>query len=951
MTGRTRTLAVGLALVAVLAAGVGVLSGRAGPAAVPRLDLRTEKYRLGNGLEVILRRESRLPVVAVNLWYHVGPANEVAGRTGFAHLFEHMMFEGSGHVAEGEADRLLEGVGTSENASTNFDYTDYIVPDVPANQLELALWLQSDRMGFLLDQLDQTSLSNQQAVVRNERRERIDDAPYGLADEEVYHRLFPAGHPYYADVMGSHADIQAARLDDVRDFFRHYYVPNNASLAIVGDIDVARTKALVEKYFGTIPRGPDVPRRVIPASALVGEQRVALTDTVELPRVTMSWLTPPIFQPGDYDANVTSRLLDGTRASRLPRRLVHDLRIAQSVAVEVESLADASVFTITATAKPGHNLGELESTIDAELADLAHRGPTGAEVDAAKTAIIARSVGNLDDLGGFGGLADQLNFYNHYLGDPDRIDDDLRRTAAVTPDRVRRFAASQLDPRHRVVVEVVPGSKQPVPDPPAPPEPADAGDNGNGNGAGAAAPSAEPWRNTVPSPGPAPTTSVPPVQRFKLANGLVVWLVESHRLPMLSASLVSRLGSASDPPDRPGLTDLATGTLDRGTNHRDALGLSGELEAAGATLTNDTGKDETWLSASALTSHAPAALAILADAARNPTFPADEVDRVRDADLVALRQSRDNVDTIAETVAAREVFGRGHPYGHRPTGTEDGLRAATIDDLRRAHDQAFTPATTALVLAGDVTAAQARTLADEAFGSWAGTPASGATTGGTGPSGGTGPPTPGPSPENRILLVDRPGASQTALVLAAPGIARADPDYERLLVTNQVFGGGFSSRLNQNLRETKGYTYGAYSRLDTYRGAGLLTITMDVQTPSTADAVGETRREAATLTASGVTADELGRAKQWLAGSVPSLFATRADTLKTLETLYVQDLPADYYQTRPARLAGITAADVAAVARRRFQPGAFTVVAVGDRAAIEAPLRALQLGPVSPSSP
>ncbi|HEV7862674.1 MAG TPA: pitrilysin family protein, partial [Acidimicrobiia bacterium] len=359
MIKRTRTLVATLAAVTLLAAGMGCGSGPAGGVAVPRLDLRTEKYRLGNGLEVILRKESRLPVVAVNLWYHVGPANEVAGRTGFAHLFEHMMFEGSGHIDEGQSDRLLEGVGSSENASTNFDFTNYIVPDVPANQLELALWLQSDRMGFLLDRLDQTSLSNQQAVVRNERRENYDGAPYGLADEELYHRLFPKGHPYYPDIIGSHADIQAARLDDVRDFFRHYYVPNNASLAIVGDIDVDATKQLVEKYFATIPRGPDVVRRVVPAPPLTTEQRVTLTDTVELPRVTMAWLTPPILRSGDYDANVTSRVLNGTRASRLSRRLVHDLRIAQSVSSDVDSMADGSVFTITATAKPGHSLAEL----------------------------------------------------------------------------------------------------------------------------------------------------------------------------------------------------------------------------------------------------------------------------------------------------------------------------------------------------------------------------------------------------------------------------------------------------------------------------------------------------------------------------------------------------------------------------------------------------------------
>ncbi|HVW32128.1 MAG TPA: insulinase family protein, partial [Acidimicrobiia bacterium] len=630
MTGRVKALALGLGLVVLLAAGVAVL-GTAGPAEagrvpVPHLDLRVEKYKLANGLEVLLRRETRLPVVAVNLWYHVGPANEEPGRTGFAHLFEHMMFEGSGHVEEGLSDKLLEGAGTSENASTNYDFTNYIVPDVPANQLELALWLQSDRMGFLLDRLDQANLSNQQAVVRNERRQNYDDAPYGLAYEETIHRLYPAGHPYHAAIIGSHRDIQSATLDNVRDFFRHYYVPNNASLAIVGDIDVAHTKELVEKYFGTIPRGPEVTRRVVPAPPLTSEQRVAMTDDVTLPQVTMAWLTPPAFQPGDYDAAVTKEILGGNRASRLTRRLVHDERIAQSVDVDLDSLADGSAFTVTATAKPGHTLAELERSIDDELGRLAGTAPPRPEVDAAETAIIARTVSSLDDLGHFGGLADQLNYYNHYLGDPDRLNDDLQRTADVTPARVRRFAAGELDPGRRVVVEVTPGPKMKVDDPPVPPQSKAAASGAAGN----PPVSAEPWRNTAPSPGPAPTTPIPAVQRFTLGNGLPVWLVESHRLPMMSASLVSRLGSAADPTDRPGLTNLTTGSLDGGTAQRDALGLSKELEAAGATLGNDTGKDGTWLEATALTSHAPEALSILADVVLHPAFPADEVERVRD---------------------------------------------------------------------------------------------------------------------------------------------------------------------------------------------------------------------------------------------------------------------------------------------------------------------------------
>ena len=591
--------------------------------------------------------------------------------------------------------------------------------------------------------------------------------------------------------------------------------------------------------------------------------------------------------------------------------------------------------------------------IDAELADLARRGPTRAEVEAAKTAAIARSVRGLDNLGNFGGLADQLNFFNHYQGSPDGIEGDLHRTDAVTAERVRRFADRYLDPGRRVVVEVAPGPKMPVDDPPAPqheedeaePEADDAaGANAEADAkAGEPPASAEPWRDTVPAPGPAPSAPAPPVQRFTLDNGLSVWLVESHRLPTVSASLVSRLGSAADPPERPGLADLTTGALDGGTTQRDALGLSRELEAAGATLGDDTGMDGTWLTASSLTGHAQATLGILADVARNPTFPADEVERVRDEKIVSLRQSRDDADTIAETVTLREVYGAGHPYGHASKGTEDGLRAATVDDLRRAHARAFTPATTALLLSGDVTAGEARKLAEGAFGTWTGdeTPA------------GAGPPDTGPpagSPDG-VLLVDKPGASQTAVVLAAPGLARSDPEYELALVTNQVLGGGFSSRLNNNLRETHGYTYGAYSNIDGFRGIGLISIDMAVQGPSTADAVREALHEAENLAASGATPDELARATQSLAGSARTLFDTNSSTLSSMRTLYLDDLPADYFVTRPGRLARITTTDVAGVARRRFASGSFTVVAVGDRAAIEAPLRALNLGPLGLRSP
>src|SRR6266568_9668370 len=395
------------------------------PLEVPQL--KFEKYKLDNGLEVILSEDHRLPMVAINLWYHVGPANELPGRTGFAHLFEHMMFEGSRHVPGSSHFHFLEAAGASDiNGTTDFDRTNYF-ETLPSNQLELALWLESDRMGYLPDKLDQANLSNQQDVVRNERRQSVENQPYGLVEEELFHQLVPKGHPYYASIMGSHEDIQATKLDDVKDFFRRYYAPNNASIAIVGDIDGARTKALVEKYFGSIPRGSAVTPVDVKTPPIASERRAVVSDKVELPRVYQAWITPPIFQAGDAEADLTARILGGSKASRLYRSLVFDKKIAQTVTANQQSLQLGSVFQISATAKPGHTAEELEKAIDAELATFAAGGPTPEEVAAAQNALYSATVLSLENLGSMYGIANRLNTYNHFLKDPGYLNHDLAR--------------------------------------------------------------------------------------------------------------------------------------------------------------------------------------------------------------------------------------------------------------------------------------------------------------------------------------------------------------------------------------------------------------------------------------------------------------------------------------------------------------------------------------------
>jgi zinc protease len=894
----------------------------------PQIDLSFEKYTLDNGLEVILREDDRVPVAAVNLWYHVGPANEVAGRTGFAHLFEHMMFQGSGHTDPDSYFPHLESVGgTGINAGTNFDYTDY-TEDVPSNALETALWLESDRMGFLLDTLDQAQLANQQSVVRNERRETTESTPYGLSGEAIYQQLFPEGHPYHAAIIGSHEDIQAATLVDVRDFFRRYYVPNNASLAIVGDIDPAATKVLIQKYFGSIPRGADVRAPQVDVPQPTSERRLTVTDQVELPAVTMSWVTPTAFAPGDAEAGVAAAVLGGGKTSRLYEALVHRTRIAQDVSASQESLGHGSVFTITATAAPGHTADELEASVQRELDAFAAKGPTQEELAAVETMIRSGTVFGLEQPAT---VADQLNRYNHYLGDPGYLNKDLQRYADVTTEGVTRFAEAQLTRDRRLVVHTVPGTKVLPPDPPVPAQ--------TEVEAPAPVPSAEPWRSTVPPVAPGPAPSLPEAQRFELANGLPVYLVERHGLPLAAASLVSRWGAAADPPDRSGLAEFSADMLDEGTQTRDALGIAREIEALGASLSTSADGESSRIDAAAPAPQLGGAMAVMSDVARAPAFPPGEVERVRGELLTGLAQRGDDPSAIASSVITSELYGEQHAYGRTGADTAAGLAAITRDDLQRFHQQAFSPATSALILAGDLTVDQARTLAEAQFGSWRGT--------------GTAPPPAGPpvpSPE-RVFVVDHPGSNQTTLELAQPGISIADPDYVALTVLDAVLGGGFSSRINLNLRERNGYAYGAFSSVSAGRGVGLITLDANVQTRYTGASVRELLDEVTTLRNAPVTDDELSLAKESLGQSLPLTFSTVASAAGTISGLYLSDLPPDYYRKLPDALAGISAADVQAVARARLQPDQMKVVAVGDRAELDGQLGELQLGPIAYRKP
>jgi len=423
------------------------------------LQVPYRQFTLANGLNVILHRDTSIPVVAVNMWYYVGSANEKPGRTGFAHLFEHLMFEGSKHVPEGQFDILLEGAGGDNNGSTANDRTNYVI-DVPSNALELALFLESDRMGYLLDTMSPQRVDGQRDVVKNERRQSYENRPYGMASIELDKMLWPSNHPYSWPTIGYMEDLTAASYEDVVEFFKKYYAPNNASLVIAGDIDFDRTRALVEKWFGEIARGAVVEPIAPPAAILTGVQKKTLTDKVALPRLYLAWLTPRFYAPGDSALDITSSVLAGGKNSRLYKRLVYEMQIAQDVSAFQQSAALGSQFQIVATARSGHTAEELKTVIDEELDRLRRDGPDPREVQRAINQMEASFYERMEKVGGFGGKADQLNAYKFAGGGPDYFAEDLARYTSLSVADIQSAAVQWLPADRRVELVVEPGERR-----------------------------------------------------------------------------------------------------------------------------------------------------------------------------------------------------------------------------------------------------------------------------------------------------------------------------------------------------------------------------------------------------------------------------------------------------------------------------------------------------------
>ena len=896
------------------------------PLEVPQL--KFEKYKLQNGLVVILSEDHRLPMVAVNLWYHVGPANELPGRTGFAHLFEHMMFEGSRHVPGSSHAHYLEAAGASDfNGTTDFDRTNYF-ETLPSSQLELALWLESDRMGYLPDKLDQANLSNQQDVVRNERRQSVENQPYGVVEEGLFHQLFPKGHPYYGDVIGSHQDIQSAKLEDVRNFFKLYYAPNNASLTIVGDFEPEHAKELVEKYFGTLKRGEEVPRITAKTPPIHAERRALIQDNVQLPRVYEAWLTSPIFKPGDAEADLTATVLGGGKSSRLYKKLVYEKQIALDVAANQQSLVLGSEFQVQATARPGVKPEDLEKAINAELDAFRTNGPTEEELKRARNVLESRIIEGLETLGGFGGVADRLNSYNHYLGTPDFLGADIARYESASVESLKAFGQNQLGNNQRVVVYGVPGKQDLGAEVPTPK--AEAKDTAKLGGEPVNA-DAE-WRKDPPKPGLSGALHLPVPQQFKLSNGLTVLYSERPGLPVVAASLVLRSGSGANPADKPGLASFTARMLQQGTTTRNALQIADSAADLGASLGSRASMDSSSVGTHVLTRNFPEALELLADVALHPTFPKDEIERVRKEREAELVQEQDDPFSVATRVMRTALYGAHNPYGYPDIGTSDSLKTISREDLLKFWQEHYFPNDAAIIIAGNIKLATLKPLLEQAFGAWKpGQPAATATGALE-------------SSDARLILVDRPGAPQTALECYELGAARSTPDYVPLEVVNTELGGLFSSRINMNLREAHGYTYGAGSTFAYHRQPGPFLAYSAVRTDVTAPATTEIFNELRRMRDTQMTPEEMKLSKDSITRSMPGRFERGGDAVGTFAELFIYDLPLDYFSRFPDAVDAVNPEQAQATAQKYIHPEKIAVVAVGDRSKIEAEMKKLNLG-------
>jgi zinc protease len=879
-------------------------------AAQSAVEIPYERFVLPNGLTVLVHEDHKAPIVAVNVWYHVGSKNERPGRTGFAHLFEHLMFNGSEHYDKEFQDPLERAGATDLNGTTNEDRTNYFA-NVPTSALDLALWLESDRMGHLLGALTQAKLAEQRGVVQNEKRQN-EDEPYGKVWDFLTPRLYPANHPYSWTVIGSMADLDAAKLDDVKAWFQSYYGPANAVLVVAGDIDVATAKAKVERYFGDIPSGPPVARQETWIAKRTGSQRGVMQDRVPQARLYKVWNVPEWGSAdGDYLSLAASALSTG-KSSRLFKRLVYDEQIATDVDASVELREIGGLFTIEAGVRPGVDPARVEQAIDEELARLLAAGPTAVELQRAKTLTRAGFIRGVERIGGFGGKSDVLAKGEVFAGRPDYYKTQLARVAAATAAQVRGAAVRWLSDGV-YTLEV-----RPFPEYAVAPSGAD--------------------RSALPRAGTPPDAKFPTLERDSLSNGLKIVLAERRSIPLVRFDLLLDAGFAADQFAQPGTASLAMSMLDEGTATRTALQISDRLADLGATLGAASRLDVSSVSLETLREQLDPALALYADVILHPAFPRADFERLRKQRLVQIQREKADPIGMALRVLPRVIYGDGHAYANPWTGSGTEASTAKIrrEDLVEFHRTWFKPNHATLVVVGATTMAELKPRLERLFAAWRP---------GEVPRKNIAAVTPSARPQ--VYLLDKPGSEQTVVIAGNPAPPKSNPDEPAIETMNAVLGSDFGSRLNMNLREDKHWSYGAGSFIRDARGPRPFIAYAPVQTDKTRESIVELQKELREIVgARPVLPAELDRAKASLTLTLPGTWETIAAVAGTIDEIVAFGLDDRYFDTYADNVRAQTPASVTSAATRTVLPDHLVWVIVGDRARIESGLRSLDLGEI-----
>lgn len=852
-----------------------------------------EKYVLDNGMTVILHEDHTLPVASLNIWYRVGAKDEAVGRSGFAHLFEHLMFMGTRRVPGGDFDTIMESGGGWNNATTSEDRTNYFSMG-PAELLPTLLWLDADRLEDLGKEMTLEKLNKQRAVVRNERRQSVENVPYGKANLAIYQIMFPDGHPYHGTVIGSHEDLEAATVDDVKNFFAKYYVPSNASLVVAGDFDPNEIKALVNQMFGTLPRGSEVIHAEADPVQWEGVKTLTYTDNVQNARTHLVYHSPARFKPGDAEMDLAAEILASGISSRLYQELIYKNELATDVSAYQASMLLGSLFFIEATAKPGVDLKTLEDAIDRAVATFLKEGPTNDELERQKAQLEYSAVSELQSILN---KADRLNMYEFYYGEPNSFKADLDRYRNATPDTVRDAARNVLTNDARLVMRVIPEIKTPDDNP----------------------------REAKPESASTKAFDPPTPNSFKLSNGIQVHHWQRSELPLVELRFMWPRGSDYDPPTQSGLSALTTEMLDEGAGERSAIEFSDRLDALGASFSAGSGHESTTARLSALARNFGDSLELAADAIIRPRFDKGEWDRVHQLHLEQLKQRADFPAAVASRVGMRAFFGDGHPYSRSSAGSVETVNAFSLDDAKAWHQSMFRHDNAVILSAGDISMDDLKAQLEERFGNWksAGGPVA------TAPKY-----TQAKDQSMRVVLVDRPGAVQTVVSFYMPAPTYDSPQRNSLELLGTILGGSFTSRLNQNLREDKGYTYGARCNFSMNPSAGYFNAASRVRADVTGASIGEFLKEFKAIRSGDVTAEETAKSQATVRMQTVQSFAGLSGMLGVATELVRNNRPLTELSSDLAAMKKVTSDQLNKMANDAIALEKSVLVLVGDKAAI-----------------